>query len=636
MFIDNNSKKTEKELQESEERFRTIFENAQVGIYRTTPDGRILMANPKLLSMLGCSSFDELASRNLEKEGFKHTHPRVQFKEIPERTGEVKDFESAWRGSDGSVIFVRENARAFRGNDGKVWYYDGTVEDITELKLALEQIREQAALLNIATDSILVQDMEGQILFWNQAAEQLYGWIIEEAIGEKVYELLFKENDLPKFQEATKIVIDEGDWRGELHHFTKEGIELVVESRWSLVSNDEGKPKSIFVVNTDVTEKKKLQAQFLRAQRIESIGTLAGGIAHDLNNVLAPIIMALQLLRTKFCDEKSQGLLDILEKSAHRGADLVKQVLSFTRGLEGEYTTLQTKHLITEMEKIVKETFPKSIEIYTNIPKDLWTISGDPTQLHQVLMNLSVNARDAMPDGGRLSIYAENLLIDENHAKINIEANIGPYIAITVSDTGSGIPPEILERIFEPFFTTKELGRGTGLGLSTVFGIIRSHKGFIHVYSEIRKGTKFKVYLPAIKTSEVRKAEEKQFKLPAGQGEMFLVVDDEASVREITTATLQAYGYRVITASNGAEAIALFAQNRAQIKVILTDMMMPIMDGPATIRAIRSIDPDIKIVATSGLMERDKLAELAGSEVQAFLSKPYTAEVLLKSLQKVL
>ncbi len=636
MFIDNNSNKTEKELQESEQHFRTIFEHAQVGIYRTTPDGRILMANPKLIRMLGCSSFDELASRNLEKEGFKHTHPRVQFKEILERTGEVKDFESAWRGSDGSVIFVRENARAFRGNDGKVLYYDGTVEDITELKLALEQIREQAALLNIATDSILVQDMEGHILFWNKAAEQLYGWMIEEAIGEKVYELLCKENDLHKIQEATKIVVDEGEWKGELHHFTKEGIELVVESRWSLVSNDEGKPKSIFVVNTDVTEKKKLQAQFLRAQRIESIGTLAGGIAHDLNNVLAPIIMALQLLRTKFSDEKSQGLLDILEKSAHRGADLVKQVLSFTRGLEGEYTTLQTKHLITEMEKIVKETFPKSIEIYTNIPKDLWTISGDPTQLHQVLMNLCVNARDAMPDGGRLSISAENLLIDENYAKMNIEAKVGPYIAITVSDTGTGIPPEILERIFEPFFTTKELGRGTGLGLSTVFGIIRSHKGFIHVYSEVRKGTKFKVYLRAIKTSEVQKAEEKQFKLPAGQGELFLVVDDEASVREITTATLQAYGYRVITASNGAEAIALFAQNREQIKAILTDMMMPIMDGPATIRAIRSIDPDIKIVAASGLMERDKLAELAGSEVQAFLSKPYTAEVLLKSLQKVL
>ncbi|MBL1203713.1 MAG: hypothetical protein FWK04_32755, partial [Nostoc sp. GBBB01] len=242
--------------------------------------------------------------------------------------------------------------------------------------------------------------------------------------------------------------------------------------------------------------------ELFRTQQLESFGTLASGIAHDLNNILAPILMTAQLLEAQVDDERSRRLLPILITNTKRGAFLVKQVLSFARGIKGEQTIVQVKHLIAEISQIAKQTFPKSIEFSTVIPEDLWSVSGNITQLHQVLMNLVVNARDAMPDGGSILITAENKLIDEAYARMDIEATVGNYIVLTVADTGMGIPPEILDRIFEPFFTTKEAGTGTGLGLSTVLGIIKNHSGFIRVSSKVNKGTQFKLFLPAVKTSQ--------------------------------------------------------------------------------------------------------------------------------------
>ena len=327
-------------------------------------------------------------------------------------------------------------------------------------------------------------------------------------------------------------------------------------------------------------------------------------------------------------------MLTILEQNCQRGANLIKQVLSFARGVEGERNPLQAKHVITEIEKVAKETFPRNIEIQTDIQKDLFTISGDATQLHQVIMNLSVNARDVMPDGGVLSITASNFFIDENYVRMHKEAKVGSYVIISVSDTGSGIPSRIIDRIFEPFFTTKEFGKGTGLGLSTALAIVKSHNGFINVYSEIGKGTTFKVYLPAVKT-EIQK-EEEQLKLYIGNGELILVAEDEGSIREITSSTLETYGYKVLTSSDGAEAVALYAQNKDKVKIVLMDMMMPVMDGYASIRAIRKINPEVKIIAVSGLAEKDKLAKIGSSHAKAFLPKPYTAERLLKTIHEII
>ncbi|MBW4557696.1 MAG: response regulator [Trichormus sp. ATA11-4-KO1] len=501
-----------------------------------------------------------------------------------------------------------------------------------ERKQTEQKIREQAALLDIATDAIFVHDLDDPVLFWNKAAESLYGWKKEEAIGKKTQDLWHEKNE-PLLQAAFNYLMKNGSWEGELHQRTKSGKDIIVESRWTLVRDFGNKAKSILVVNTNITQKKQLEAQFLRTQRLESIGTLASGIAHDLNNVLAPILMTAQLLESKINDERSRQLLPILISNAKRGANLVKQVLSFTRGLEGERTLLQLKHLIIEVQQIIKETFPKSIEITTRMPQNLWTVSGDATQLHQVLMNLCVNARDAMPNGGTLKISAENLLVDENYTKMNIEAKVGSYVVITVIDTGIGIPPEILDRIFEPFFTTKELGKGTGLGLSTVLGIIKSHGGFVNVYSEQGKGSHFQVYLPAQEAAET--IEEVEQYLPQGNGELILVVDDEVAIRDITKTSLESHNYKAITASDGIEAIALYVEHRDEISLVLTDMVMPSMDGMTTIRTLQKINPSVKIIAVSGLVTSDKVNAAYDIGIKAFLSKPYTANQLLQTISTV-
>lgn len=503
--------------------------------------------------------------------------------------------------------------------------------ELTERKQAEQKILEQAALLDVATDAIVVQDLENKIVFWNKSAERLYGWKVEQALALNANKLLYKDPN-PKLEEALHQVNLTGEWYGELIQVQKDGKEIIVETRWSLVRDQQGNPKSILTVNTDITEKKQLEAQLLRAQRLESLGTLASGIAHDLNNILAPMLMSAQLLQMKISDERKDRLLQTLETNAQRGAALVKQVLSFARGVEGKRTILQLRHLILEIQQFANQTFPKSIEFSTDIASDLWTIFGDTTQLHQVLMNLIINARDAMPNGGVLSISAENFFVDQTYVRMNLEASIGPHIVITVRDTGIGMPPEIVDRIFDPFFTTKEVGRGTGLGLSTVLGILKSHSGFINVSSTIGKGTQFQVFLKAIPQNQTPPTED--LELPAGNGELILVVDDEATICEITKTTLERYNYQVMTVSDGIGAIALYAQHRDKISVVLIDMMMPGIDGLTTIRALQKMNPLVKVISSSGLVDSKQLARTSG--IKTFLSKPYTVKQLLETLHNIL
>lgn len=499
-----------------------------------------------------------------------------------------------------------------------------------------QKIREQAALLDIATDAILVRDIENRILFWNKGAERLYGWTAGEAIAQKTTDLLYKDG-LLQTQEAQRSLFNEGEWQGELHQVTKTGQEITVESRWALVRDDEGQPQFILAVNTDVTGKKQLEAQFFRAQRLESIGTLASGIAHDLNNILTPVLATVQLLQMKHVnlDERTLQMLQMLESNAKRGAEIIKQVLSFARGLEESKSLLQPKHLIREIQQIIRSTFPKTIELEVDTPYDLWTVTGNATQLHQVLMNLCVNARDAMPNGGLLSITAENQTLDKNYTRTNIDAREGKYVVITVADTGSGIPPERLDRIFEPFFTTKDVGKGTGLGLSTVLGIVKSHRGFITVASAAGRGTQFKVFLPAVVAASQPTIDHPE--ALRGDRELILVVDDEASIREVTEASLETYNYRVLSAADGIEAIALYAQQRDDIALVIVDMMMPAMDGATTIRVLQKINPQVKLVGLSGLPQSTyESATPTPLQVHSFLSKPYTIEELVKVVHEVL
>ncbi|MFN6478078.1 response regulator [Nostoc sp. DedQUE07] len=625
-------------LRQSEERFRVALKNSPIFVYNQDRDLRYTWVyNPPS----GLTVEKILGKQDLDIVPIEDAQRLVAIKRGVLTTGIGTREEVS--------ITIKDTTR----------YYDLTVEplrnetqeivgvtcasiDISERqaalrdrKLAQEKIREQAALLDVTTDAICVRDLNNQIIFWNKGAETLYGWQATEAWGKNASELLYDEPS-PEIEAALLQAISKGKWQGELTKLTKMNKEVLVASRWTLVCDEQGKPKSILTVDTDITEKKHLEAQLFRAQRLESIGTLASGIAHDLNNILTPILAGAQLLPLKFpnADERTRHLLEILEINARRGADLVKQVLSFARGVEGKHITLQLKHIIVEIAKILKETFPKSIEISTNVPQDLWMVSGDSTQLHQVLMNLCVNARDAMSNGGTLSISAENMLIDANYARMNLEAKEGPYIVITVSDTGVGIPKQMLDRIFEPFFTTKDVGQGTGLGLSTVLGIVKSHGGFVNVYSELASGTSFQVYLPAVGGMETISPEN----LPpqTGHGELILVVDDEAAIQEITTTSLEAYNYKILVANDGIEAIALYAQNRDRISAVLMDIMLPSLDGLIAIRTLQKINPQVKIIASSGLMSDKKLSAVAAIGVNTFLSKPYTVNELLLSLHKVL
>jgi PAS domain S-box-containing protein len=470
----------------------------------------------------------------------------------------------------------------------------------------------------------------------NDAAVAKYGYSAEEFLKmtirdirppEDLHTLEKNVGSTPRGYEQTST------WR----HLKKDGTVIDVEISSHDISFSGRQAR--LVLATDVTEKRRIEAQLLRAQRMESIGTLAGGIAHDVNNALGPIIMGIELLKIKNNDKATENLLDLMDASAQRGANIVAQVLTFARGIEGEKQAIQPRHLISNIESMILGTFPKSLNISTYVAKDLWTVMGDATQLDQVLLNLCVNGRDAMPDGGSLTIRAENKMVDEHYARLNLEAKAGPYVVIEVADTGAGIPPRNLEKIFEPFFTTKEMGKGTGLGLSTARAIVKSHDGFMNAYSELRKGTSFKVYLPAVTSSETVRAQARIAELPLGQGELILVVDDETAVRDISRITLESHNYRVMTAADGAQAVGFYAQNAGAVSAVLLDMMMPIMDGTATIRALESVNPHAKVIAASGLV--DKVLHAGQSDqvspiVRAVLAKPFTAETLLKTLHEVL
>jgi len=575
-----------------------------------------------------------------------HPEDRNLFNQELERVLSTKErfhLKSRVCRKDGSYITVEDNGYFFSDSTGKVVRMAGFIIDISEQQAALrdrqqaeQKIREQADLLDITTDAILVQDLHNQVQLWNKGSERLYGWIAEEVVGKNAYQILYKKQTFTQLKNIQESIAENSSWQGELHQVTKQGKEIIVASRWTLIHDNEGQPKSILIVNSDITEKKQLEAQFLRAQRMESIGTLASGIAHDLNNTLTPMMMTVQLLEKKLSDEKSQQWLSIMETNIKRAADLVKQVLWFSRGAESNFKSLQVHDLISEIEKILKQTFSRAIEIHIDIPKQNWNISGDATQLHQVLMNLCINARDAMPNGGILKISARTFWVDSNYACINLDAKMGSYVMITVTDTGTGIPREIIDRIFEPFFTTKEVGKGTGLGLSTVLGIVKSHSGFINVVSEVGKGTEFQVCLPVTQTIEIDNKLTGYHELLAGHGEVILVVDDEDSIREITKTCLEQNAYKVLVACDGMEAIALYTKHYQEISAVLIDMMMPSMDGPTAINILKKINPGIKIIGVSGLASNHKMIKTLGNNVKTFLSKPYTANDLLRNLHMVL
>ena len=539
---------------------------------------------------------------------------------------------------NGEIRWMEARFKPTVNESGTVVRIDGFISDITKRKKAEEELLIQSTyfrqLFENSPEGITMEDEDDRVVSVNTSFQEMFQYTTEELRGRRVTDLIVPPSKIEESQKLSERSRSGSVVSKDTVRKRKDGdlIDVIV-IRFPVILS--GKRVGTYGIYNDISDLKKLETQFLRAQRLESIGTLAGGIAHDLNNILGPILLGSEILRKRTEDERSLAILDTMESSAHRGAELIKQVLSFARGTAGDRMSVQMRHLCKELSAVLEETLPKSIHLKLDIPKDLWMISGDPTQLHQVMMNICVNARDAMPSGGTLSISASNILVGSSLAAANPEATTGPHILISVSDTGEGMTPEIVNRIFDPFFTTKEPGRGTGLGLSTVHTIVKGHGGFVIVDSRVGEGSTFKIYLPATHGEEKEEHAAGEA-IPQGKGELILVVDDEESIREMTKSTLELFGYRVLTVQNGAEGITVYHEHKKEISAVITDMMMPVMDGFDMVRSLKRSNPALKLICISGLMELGEVADRLKTHDVVLLSKPHTSEELLRALRKLL
>ena len=508
--------------------------------------------------------------------------------------------------------------------------------DSRRLRKKTEQsLREQAEIIAQAPVCILIADPEARITYCNAGAAELYGLPLEELLGAPVSDI-FTSDTMSRLHAGMNIALAGERRVQEILVSTKSGRTLPVEFHLSPIRDAQGRPKACLCIAIDLTETKKLQQQLLRAQRLENLGMLAAGIAHDLNNVLAPVLLGTPLLRAGATSTDDIKVLNTMENSATRGAALVKQIMSFAQGARGDQVIIQGKHLLRDITALILQTFPKSITLQEEIANDLWTVEGNPTQLHQVVLNLCVNARDAMPRGGVLRLHAANRTLDFAGAQSIPGAMPGRYLLLEIGDTGTGIPPEILAKIWEPFFTTKAEGKGTGLGLSTVRGIVANHHGFITIDSELDKGTTFRVFLPATAGS-ARDAVLSTSQPPQmlGRGELILIVDDEPSIRDVGKAILARHGYRVLTAGNGAEAMTAYVPRQDEIALVITDLGMPEMGGGALARALSRLKPTQKILFMTGA-DGGSVGESKPPIGSAVLNKPFIVDDFLSSVRKTI
>lgn len=615
-------------LRTSEERFRFLTKATNDAIWDWGLDNDSLWWSEGFETLFGFRRSQvepDIASWYNRIHPEDREHVQADIHHALDGDSEVWICEYRFLRNDGSYATVLDRGYIIRDDSGKAVRMIGGMTDLTQHKLAEDRIREQAALIDQARDAIVVLDLEQQVTFWSKGAERVYGWTAEEARGRVVDELL--ESDIQIFGLADQQVREKGEWSGEIQQRSRSGARLTVDARWTLLRGPMGEARAVLCIDTDITQAKLLEQQFLRAQRMESIGTLAGGIAHDLNNVLAPILLSLEYLHTILDDPDVTEVLQTMEASAQRGADMVRQVLAFARGVEGRRMEVQVGTILKETEQFTRDTFPKQISIELQLPEHIPSVIGDPTQLHQVLVNLCVNARDAMPNGGKLRISADRVVLPEQ----------GVHLRIQIQDTGTGIPPEMLEKIYDPFFTTKDIGKGTGLGLSTTLAIVKGHGGFLQVSSQMEQGTCFEIYLPASQQSAGEAfAQTEEEALPHGQNQLVLLVDDEAGLRQSAARLLESHGYRVVQAGDGAEALHRYSECQNEIAAVVTDLMMPVMDGLVSIGILRRLKPGLPVVAASGLGSSEQEEQLARLGVRHFLTKPYSARALLSALQELL
>ena len=514
--------------------------------------------------------------------------------------------------------------------------------ELEERKRAEAALRKSEASLREAQRIARLGNWEWNVLSnelrWSDEVFSIFG-LDQQKFG-STYEAFLDQvdpADRERVQQAVRQSLETGEPYSLEHRILRpDGEVRIVREQAEVFPDATGRTMRMVGTVQDITEQKRIEAEFLRAQRMDGIGAIAGGMAHDLNNALAPILMGIQIIRNKVSEPEVRQMLGVMEINTHRSADMVRQVLTFARGRDGERELLELGRLVREMEHILRQTMPKSISVESMVPSDLWPVLGNATQLHQALLNLCVNARDAMPKGGKLTLAADNVELSAEEAKELPDSHPGSYVMLMVSDTGTGIPPEVLPRIFDAFFTTKAPGKGTGLGLSTIVRIVRNHGGFVSVKSEIGNGTSFEIYLPRGEpmpiSREAGAAEPSFSKL--GHGELILFIDDDRSVREMVAPTLAEQGYRVLTASNGAEALALLRQHEREVRLVLTDVAMPVMDGLEVTEKLRALLPELPVILMSGTFDANKEALPSGAA--NFLIKPFRLEQLLAVIDRAL
>lgn len=632
--------RTARELQASEELYRTLVTATPDAVASLDLNARLTYVSGRARRLFGYSDDDEVLGRAV----LDFIAPADRERAMQNIARLVQDH---WIGvreytllrKDGSTFAAEISAGLLVGAGNQPTGVILLARDVSARVVADAALRESELRFRQVVESInevyWISDAElRSVIYVSPGFERIWGRTCASWMEDvRVWENSLHPDDHERMVLSREQLIQTGG-NDEIYRIVRpDGAVRWVHGKAFPVRDESGAVNRLVGVMEDITEQKQLEDQFLRAQRLEAVGTLAGGLAHDLNNILSPMMMAAPMLREKLRDPTDLEMLGMIEQSAKRGANIIRQMLTFSRGLAGEKGPVQLRHLIKETISMIKETFPRGITVNGQVDRDLWAINADATQIHQVLVNLCVNARDAMREQGTLTLTASNVIVaDEPTPPLT---KPGRYVHLIVSDTGEGIPPEIRDRIFDPFFTTKEIGKGTGLGLSTVMGIVQGHEGFLSVDSTVGRGTSFHVYFPA-SNYEARPAEAPVVTLERGGGETVLVVDDEMAVRHTLSRVLSDYNYRVLAAADGLEALAIFKADLRAVRLLVTDVMMPRMDGVTLVKELRALRPDLSCIAMSGLQDADRRAELTKLGVNGIIAKPFTVSSILTAVSRAL
>jgi PAS domain S-box-containing protein len=624
--------------QRSERSLRELARNVPCGVYRASPDGRYIEVNPALARMLGCAFESELLDASVPSQAFRDPHDHQRLVEQCLATGQFEAEEVDWARSDGSLIRVSISGRLVRDPADASPSLEFVVEDLTARRGAEAALRDSEDRYGLLFERhplpLLVFDARSlSVLAVNDAAVRQYGYSQQEFLRITMQDLLLPQ-DVPALLEELAQTGDRLCSGGVWRHRRSDGTLVNVEVS-SHGLEFAGRPAKL-ITAYDVSERKKLEEQFRQLQKMEAIGRLAGGIAHDFNNLLAVIIGYCELLMDSLpAGGAPRKKVEEIRKASERGASLTRQLLAFSRKQVLEPRVLDLNVLLADLSGLLHRVIGEDIELMTRLDPELGSVKADRSQLEQVIMNLVANARDAMPQGGKLSLETVNVELDEAHVRRHPGLAPGRYVTFTVTDTGVGMDAQTQAHLFEPFFTTKEHGKGTGLGLATVYGIVRQSGGSIEVSSKPGRGSTFRIYLPWVNAAVVPAASAEESR-PAGGAETILLVEDAEGVRKMTCEALERSGYRVFVASSSAEALELARKRRRPIHLLLTDVVMPGMNGSELAAQVTPLHPEAKVLYMSGHTDDSLVQHGVLEERVAFLQKPFTLAALSRKVREVL